>query len=246
MVDEYGYVPAKTVHEGALGCVIRAFWSESPSRTARGAKDNYVALKIPRLVSDTDRENAYICDLLDKEYSVAHTVALGQTECLINPKEGEPLRGVKHLDSPVPDHLEQNGGIILVGFEEGKTPRFCNLKHNGSELKVRPIHALSPTDLQQITDKFGPPITFAGISVPEVAQVWSDLEHEATSADGPFRTSVILRSKERSDSAQQEAKGATTDQVGPPLLAPAKGVQPGMLAFPLFCSTGPPAASTKH
>lgn len=58
--DENGRVLAKDTYEGALGYVIKLY-------NDNHEEQEYAALKIPKLIGSTHRENAYINDLMFQE-----------------------------------------------------------------------------------------------------------------------------------------------------------------------------------
>src|SRR5262245_41521111 len=64
-VDHLGY--CETFAEGALGCVVEVRDSTTP-----GLRQ---AFKLPRLLADTTRENAYIEDLMQKEVDSLRLIA---------------------------------------------------------------------------------------------------------------------------------------------------------------------------
>src|SRR5262249_6322985 len=64
-INNEGYCIGESA-EGALGFVVKL------SRSGR--TDFFTALKIPRLMGDTHRENAYICELMDQELKAVEFV----------------------------------------------------------------------------------------------------------------------------------------------------------------------------
>src|SRR5687768_16934268 len=64
-VDDNGFLLGP-YYEGALGVVVPLLGTESP-------KERY-ALKIPRMLADTVRENAYIAKVTEDEAAVVHQV----------------------------------------------------------------------------------------------------------------------------------------------------------------------------
>jgi serine/threonine protein kinase len=124
-VDEKGYVRG-TCAEGALGCVLQLVRS--------GTERTRFALKIPRLLADTVRENAYTVQVT--EHEVANAVEVGFLPGLVpvNALEEEPLRlrraGLK--SASVEGAQMQDEHVIFVCFEKGNRPRFCSVNYDES------------------------------------------------------------------------------------------------------------------
>jgi hypothetical protein len=106
-----------------------------------------LALKIPRLMGETHRENAYISDLMNKELSSVRAIGLTEeisesgllpTKSLL--EEGGPMRGRIVTANGLAPARKWNGSIVLVCFEKGLNPRFCLVKESkdGSELERFP------------------------------------------------------------------------------------------------------------
>lgn len=149
-VDGEGYIIG-TCYEGALGCVL-------PVQSAT----SQLALKLPRLLADTLRENAYIAQVVDSESKVvlraneALRGVSGDSEdngdrddrsgYLVPVETYQPdvLRGVRQLsnardDDPARDEkLAQHGGLLLFSFGKDRNPRVCNVKHERGVLRVTP------------------------------------------------------------------------------------------------------------
>lgn len=138
-IDERGYCVGESA-EGALGFVIKLHCSSKPEYAT--------ALKIPRLMGDTHRENAYTCELMEQELRAVQLVETYRTHV---PKLN--LLGVANATtllrgeiSTVPGDDEGaawDRAVVLVSFEKGKRPRFCLAKRAGTGLAFLP-HGLAP------------------------------------------------------------------------------------------------------
>ncbi|MBK8261105.1 MAG: protein kinase family protein [Nannocystis sp.] len=134
MIDDQGYLTGSRWAEGALGCVIQL-------HADRGG--NKMALKIPRLLADTVRENAFIAELLDHEEEIVHyaNVDAPQPSGLLRVQlaHRNPLRGLRQLanqDETI--RAQQHEGVIFVAFEKGRPPRFCNVRRGEAGLELYP------------------------------------------------------------------------------------------------------------
>src|SRR5262245_42427775 len=67
-VDEHGYCVG-TCYEGALGVIVQLLHSKND--------DQRFALKMPRLLADTPRENHHICRLMEEERRVVYDLFAG-------------------------------------------------------------------------------------------------------------------------------------------------------------------------
>lgn len=141
-IDEKWYIPVDQqgyciglCYEGALGVVIQL----------RNDKGGVYALKIPRLLADTLKENSYICELLNEEERNVNEIFTTQDEI---GRDGL-LRGAllkdKIIQAPIQssnsvyeEAREQDGQIIAVQYNKGKMPRFVGVKVVGEEIKVFP------------------------------------------------------------------------------------------------------------
>lgn len=109
--------------EGALGFVVQLLSVER--------KSHRLALKIPKLMGETHRENAYISDLMEKELEAVQDIFLNETtntEGLLPAQtwaRGGPIRGQIETNKGSLEASEWNGAIILIHFEKGRRPRFC-------------------------------------------------------------------------------------------------------------------------
>lgn len=131
-IDEKWYIPVDEdgfciglCYEGALGVVVQL----------RNGKGGVYALKIPRLLADTLKENSYICELLNEEERNVNEIFTTQDEI---GRDGL-LRGAllkdKIIQAPIQssnsiyqDAREQHGQIIAVQYNKGKMPRFIGIK----------------------------------------------------------------------------------------------------------------------
>lgn len=151
-VDQHGYCESESA-EGALGFVIKLH--SGMSETA------HRALKIPRLLGDTHRENAYVCQLMDQEIAATQKVAnelgkFGVGKLLlplgIGGGKGSPLRGMVVTDPSVQDADKWNGSVVLVRFEKDRKPQFCLVKKKDEEnLEFHPPGIGTSSDIPQLT-----------------------------------------------------------------------------------------------
>ncbi|MEM7517931.1 MAG: hypothetical protein AAF368_13535, partial [Planctomycetota bacterium] len=146
-VDPEGYV-LDSCAEGAFGIVIEAWDADGQLRTA---------LKFPRLLADTIRENAYIVQLTELEAQMSRVAhldinqarrmldmpALVGTEradvmeaqvapqtCLVSLGANRPCLFKRLLTpNPVePGKAEQRGGVVFFRYEKGKRPRIVIIR----------------------------------------------------------------------------------------------------------------------
>lgn len=119
-VDRRGYVLG-TCFEGALGCVI-------PLCSADGTFS--FALKIPRAMADTIRENAFICQIVELEAGMVRVAneRAGVNSGLLPAELGlrDVLRGTRQFANGYGHEADaQHGGRIFVSFSKDRNPRFC-------------------------------------------------------------------------------------------------------------------------
>lgn len=131
-VDENGYVTGACA-EGALGCVLQL--------VKTGAARPRFALKIPRLLADTVRENANI--VLVTEDEVANALEVGAKPGLVpaNALMPDPLRLRRFglITSLSTDAQAQDSHVIFVRFEKGRKPRLCSVNFDATGgLSVHP------------------------------------------------------------------------------------------------------------
>lgn len=132
--------------EGALGFIVQLLPISKDVES--------LALKIPRLMGETHRENAYISDLMDKELRAVNKV---QAEGLLRAhtwKGKGPLRGP--IDTRIGNTEAQvwDGSIVLVCFEKGQNPRFCLVKkeNDGKSVKIHPEIKDCPVNTAKLFD----------------------------------------------------------------------------------------------
>lgn len=132
-VDEKGYCASER-YEGALGMILQIV-----SSTGGGGR---LALKIPRLLADTARENSYIARLAEFERNIVNELTnLGATDhgllaaerATIGVLEKEIYFGKLPGDlSPEEKRAKeaQQGGVILIQFSKGYPVRLLNARLN--------------------------------------------------------------------------------------------------------------------
>ncbi|HPF41643.1 MAG TPA: hypothetical protein PK093_23645 [Phycisphaerae bacterium] len=144
-VDSDGYVYDKDCLEGALGCVIKVYGGEEipEGRTIR-------ALKIPRYLADTTRENAFIDTLLENEHRVVQRVFAKAPESgFLGLLRSTSSDGIPPMRQLAPRHVrycegsgkekELGGGLFLFSFKKSKPPRMACLRvSSGEEVAVFP------------------------------------------------------------------------------------------------------------
>ena len=150
-IDTNWYIPVDeegrcigTCFEGALGFVIRL----------EHRKKGIFALKIPRLMGETYRENAYINDLMEKEFQAVEEVFICSPGENTNPKGllkadislGSILKGSINT-SGNEDAQQWHDSKVFVHFEKGLTPQFCLVKSKqNDELEKFPPNSKCPID----------------------------------------------------------------------------------------------------
>jgi serine/threonine protein kinase len=148
-VDAAGFC-ISTVYEGALGMVVQV----------HDAAGQHLALKIPRLIADTHRENAHIARLMEKERD---TVLLASSKGagnngLLEAQRATPgvLEKQIHFETPIDDaqKKKQANGFLLVQFSKGKAPRFVNVRRGEKGAEIYPPEALKNPELQQFINFF--------------------------------------------------------------------------------------------
>lgn len=153
LVDDAGLVRNEDCTGGKLGMVIKLHSRDEGS----------VALKIPRLSADTLQENAYVADLLAREYATLRTLARtnAAADGLFAPEatEAQLLRGRRQLVGN-DEAVGQDGCVTLISFVTGR-PRFCNIKGSSEgKLEVFPSSiaaeigelGIGRTDLERIAN----------------------------------------------------------------------------------------------
>ncbi len=137
-IDEKWYIPIDDkgrctgpCAEGALGFIVQLNCLDNP--------DHVLALKMPRLMGETYRENAYINNLMEKELKAVYDINLGygQPEGLISSGYfglGGPLKGMINTKNGNKNARTINDSIIMLCFEKGQNPRFCAIKADGDKI----------------------------------------------------------------------------------------------------------------
>jgi hypothetical protein len=150
-VDTKGRVKG-TCAEGAVGFVIQLHSAEDASQ--------HLALKIPRLMGETRRENAYINELSEKELRAVRKVfhTLGGKNCLLNADvaHGSILRGPISTQSGTKDAQQWDGALVFVCYEKGQNPTFRLVKFDGQKPKYYPDtndFSVSYKDYETIKEK---------------------------------------------------------------------------------------------
>lgn len=141
-VNPEGYIDGNYC-EGAFGCVIPLHYAGDE----REAGVQRLALKIPRLLADSVRENEFIRQIVETEsrlvakanQDVCHVSGLVPTQEI----DSDILRGVRELRG-CDDELRrgQDGCILLFLFHKNRPPRVVALKYDDSgQLVVYPRRA---------------------------------------------------------------------------------------------------------
>lgn len=146
-VDADGFVVSESA-EGALGFVIKLHSTRDPQ--------SFQALKIPRLMGDTYRENAYIAELTEQELRAVRRVFGESDDASVtygallqaNIVSDDLLRGPINTSRGTQDARLWNGSLVLVNFVKSKTPRFCLVMKDGGTLKSYPFEN-PPITLEQ-------------------------------------------------------------------------------------------------
>ena len=122
-VDEKGQCSGKCA-EGALGFVVKLHSSYN--------EKHQMALKLPRLLGDTHRENAYINDLTENELEAVRKIFQGgdAPSGLLNAQvvQGSPLRGPIRTFDGSQEAVKWDGAYVFVHFKKGQNPYFCLIK----------------------------------------------------------------------------------------------------------------------
>ena len=166
-VDDRGY--CHTYSEGALGAVVQI--------RRKGSEECY-ALKIPRLLSDTLRENAYIEELMLSEYRNVKQIQPNSTTGLLGVQafdqrlQGPILsnRSLTEDGSAVERATEAHRAglpyLIFARFEKTRAPRFCAAWEDKGQVSCWPRDAASvcepntsPSTRDTVGDSGALPIT---------------------------------------------------------------------------------------
>jgi serine/threonine protein kinase len=155
-VDNRGFL-AGTVFEGALGFVVKIAVNVDQPR----------ALKIPRLLADTDRDNDYVCSITENEVRTGAVLANGsQALALLDNGAKSLLCGIAGdglLDA------------VIVQFSKELKPRFCFVSADTVSQKL----TFSPN-----LDELKPWLTF---------EVWKQAIAVARSGEKQLTNTVVLR-----------------------------------------------------
>lgn len=139
-VNREGYC-AGTYYEGALGIVVQLI-----SRDGKGTQ----ALKLPRLMADTLKENAYINELLIQEERCVSSVFTDDRfdrRNLLTPQHN--LNNI--LLKPISTQFAQKDArdldhhLVAVQFKHGRPPRFCAVSMQTDDTQN---HTLFPREIQ--------------------------------------------------------------------------------------------------
>ncbi len=137
-VDNDGYIDG-IWFEGAFGCVVPMYHVEM---NADGS--DRLALKIPRLLADTVRENEFIRHIVQTEARLVTAANRGTTHRsgLVPTQEiaYDVLRGRRAFpDAEDPALAAQDGCVLLFSFRKGRPPRVVSVKlDEKSDLVVFP------------------------------------------------------------------------------------------------------------
>ncbi len=161
-INEDYYIPVNaegecigTCFEGALGYVIKIISRNEETR---------FALKIPKLHGDTERENFYISNLMEKESDAVRRIIGGQnsTQGLLNAQTlmenilRKPIKlSIEH------ERYDLNESQLFVKYQKGKKPIFCLVKiqheeqeEQGIEIKYYPPRSYCPIKNRNIAEQF--------------------------------------------------------------------------------------------
>lgn len=160
--------------EGALGFIVQL----SSNRDEKAVQ----ALKIPRLVAETERENAYIGELLSQELSAVRDVfnQPGAKTGLVGARDTSgpfqtPLR-IEQLE----EALEWNGALLFTRFEKGQNPYFCLVKKEGDQ--PYPPKAIIPHLTPEIYEQIRKASRTSLSTSEKHAKVWSQMVFVAQTA----------------------------------------------------------------
>jgi hypothetical protein len=114
--------------EGALGFIVQLLSTDD--------KERKVALKIPRMMAETHRENAYICGLLAQERAAvvqlfaesSNGQGINVAGLLTSHITLDPLRAPLTIRELRDEAINWHNALILVRFEKSQNPYFCLVK----------------------------------------------------------------------------------------------------------------------
>jgi len=122
-------------NEGALGYVIQVL-----SKSNDGDKQQKWALKIPRLLSETHRENAYIVEVTEKELAtVLYINGRIESSYLLSVRQIGP----GYFRNPIASK-DIKGAYMYACFEKGKKPLICNAKIEENKVNTNPENSSFP------------------------------------------------------------------------------------------------------
>lgn len=126
-------------NEGALGFVLQ-LWSA----TNEGSR---MALKIPRLMAETHRENAYVSELMTQELEAVRLIFQGQgnRRGLLQAQVAAGLLQGPITIRSIREAQEWNDAHVLVRYEKSQNPYFCLVKWENNQLRKFPEGADCPT-----------------------------------------------------------------------------------------------------
>jgi serine/threonine protein kinase len=111
--------------EGVFGCVLQI----------AGADGEKSALKIPRLLSEDQRENAFIDRLMELEADTVARVSRGGARGLMRANDTFVTRNRKALEGTA---LDQSGYVTMFNFPPNRPPRICRVGVKAGQLDVVP------------------------------------------------------------------------------------------------------------
>lgn len=125
-------------NEGALGFVIQ-LWST----TGNGSR---MALKIPKLMAETHRENAYISELMVQELNTVRAIFRepGNRRGLLQAHDAPDLLQGPISIKAIREAQEWDNAHVLVRYEKSQNPFFCLIKWEDGSLKKYPSEADCP------------------------------------------------------------------------------------------------------
>lgn len=142
-VDETGRC-VSDCYEGALGFIIKIKSVKNPNAA--------MALKIPRLLGETHRENSYVNELLEQELrSVAEIFQTpGGHDNVLYADPNSPTRGPINSERGSKEAAQYDGYVIFVKFEKGTRPFFFLAKPNvDGTINTYPNGISSPLQSQE-------------------------------------------------------------------------------------------------
>lgn len=180
-IDEKWYIPIDKegycngpCYEGALGIVLQI----------KNDRGGVYAIKIPRLLADTLKENAYICELLNEEERNVTEIFTTKDDVSRDGLLRGSLLNEKIIQTPVEsknsenkEARKQHGQIITVQFHKGKPPRFCGLKLNEKDSKAIDLYPVG--------------VTINELPLKDGAD-FEKLERNAKKNESPWKRTVVL------------------------------------------------------